>query len=349
MTESRIIADKIASATKNVDLGKEIRVTDQITAKTGYIVVGRIHGEKSTYKTVENKVGRHVTLHDGDILVGVLGHRNALHGYSGIVPEKISVGDILHVLNLGGVIGQCTSANPEVGRPFDFEVLGGALVFPEFGSRVGVPAHVKMNALTSETPFPETKKVPIVFIAGTCMSAGKTTASCEIIRHLSAAGKKVAACKLTGVSLLRDVLNMTDYGAMYSASFVDAGVVTTDEETAAPTARTILASLSSTGADVIIAELGDGILGKYGVQNILADKEIMERTCTLILCANDPVGAWGGVKLLTEQYGLTVDVISGPTTDNDASKSFIEDTLKIASLNARKGGKALGELILSKL
>ena len=56
-----------------------------------------------------------VTLHDGDVIVGVLGHRNALQGYSGVVPDAVALGQRLQLLNLGGVIGQCTSANIERG------------------------------------------------------------------------------------------------------------------------------------------------------------------------------------------------------------------------------------------
>lgn len=345
----RISVDKIASATKNVPLRKEIRVTTEITAQEGYLIAGRVCGEKSSYNTLENCEGRMVSLHDGDIVVGVLGHRNALHGYSGVVPETVAPGDRLHILNLGGVIGKCTSANPEVGAPFEFEVIGQVLVFPEFQNRIGLPAHVSMNALKSDKPLEATRKVPIVFVAGTCMNAGKTLASCQIIRHLDAAGVKIAACKLTGVSLLRDVLNMQDYGARWSASFVDAGIVTTSAETAVDSARTVLAHLSETDADVIVAELGDGLLGLYGVGKILEDKEMLARTGSFVLCANDPVGAWGSVKLLQEQYGITVNVITGPTTDNDVGTRFIQDSLGVQSMNARLKGKQFAELVLQTL
>lgn len=345
----KITVDKIASATKNVPLRKEIRISPEIIAEEGYLVCGKILGEKSTYNTLENCDGRMVSLHDGDIVVGVLGHRNALLGYSGVVPESVKVGDKLHVLNLGGVIGKCTSVNPEVGKPFEFEVLGSVLVFPEFGSRVGTLANVKMNALTDSVPFSETKKIPIIFLAGTCMNAGKTLAACQIIRHISGDGVKVAACKVTGVSLLRDVLNMQDYGATYASSFVDAGIVTTSEKTSRDSARTVIGHLSQTDADVIVAELGDGILGLYGVGKILEDKEIMERCAAFVLCANDPVGAWGAVELLKKNYGITIDVITGPATDNDVGTVFIKDTLKVESCNARIKGKEFANIVFKKV
>jgi len=43
--------------------------------------------------------------YQGDLIAGVLGERRALHGYSGVIPERVAPGDILHLLNLGGVIG----------------------------------------------------------------------------------------------------------------------------------------------------------------------------------------------------------------------------------------------------
>lgn len=341
----RYLADKISSSTKNVSLTREIRVDTAVIPESGYLVAGRIRGEKSVYNTVENCDGRMVRLHKGDILVGTLGHRNALHGYSGVVPEKIQAGDILNVLNLGGVIGTCTSVNPEVGNPFEFEVLGSVLVFPEFGSRQGVPAHIKMNALTAKTSIENAPYVPVIAIVGTSMNAGKTLAASQIVRGLSAQGKKVAACKLTGVSLLKDTLSMKDYGAFTSSSFNDVGVVTTSAETSVSAAREIISYLSSTGADVILAELGDGVMGQYGVQEILHDKKVMSRVSCLVLCANDPVGAWGGVQVLKNEYGLKVDVVTGPTTDNDAGTKAISQQLGVPAINARNKGDSLNELI----
>ena len=345
----RLTADKIASATKNVPLSREIRIVPEVTAAEGFIVAGKILNEKSVYNTLENCQGRMVRLHPGDIVVGVLGHRNALQGYTGHVPASIRAGDVLNVLNLGGVIGLCSSVNPEVGRPFDFEVLGSVLVFPEFENRVGVPAHVRMNAAVADRPLEEMPNIPVVFISGTCMNAGKTLAASQAIRYLSSRGLRVAACKLTGVSLLRDTLAMTDYGARIARSFVDVGIVTTGPETAVPAAREIIASLSTTECDVIIAELGDGILGEYGVQAILANQSIMQRRCALVLCANDPPGAWAGVKILSEEYQLAVDLVSGPTTDNVVGTSFIERSIGVPAINARTNADAFGEFLLRRI
>lgn len=338
----RLAVDKIASSTKNVRLSKDLWVREEVIAEEGYVVAGRIHGHKTVYNEVEDINGRMVTLNEGDIIVGTLGHRDALHNYSGVVPKSIKVGDRLQLLNLGGVIGQCTSANPKVGKPFDVEVLGGVLVFPEFGSREGKLANIKMNALDAPTDLTGVRHVPVVYVAGTCMQSGKTLASCTAVRGLASHGLQVGACKLTGISMLRDTLRMQDYGAKWAVSFNDAGVVTTNADTSLGTSRKIVAHLSNLGADVIVAELGAGILDRYGVQNILADEQLMSRKGAIIMCASDPVGVWGGVQILKQTYDLTADVISGPATDNAAGTEYVEQELKIAAINAMSHRDELG-------
>lgn len=343
----RLWLDKIASSTANVPLGREIRISDEVVTLEGYIVAGRVHGEKTSYNQLEDLHGRLVVLHDGDVIAGVLGHRHALHGYSGHVPQSINVGDTLQVLNIGGVLGHCTSENPDVGRPFDVEVIGGVLVFPEFESRSGVPAHIGMNAIaTNGKPAPD---VPVVYVAGTCMNSGKTSAACRLIRQLTKRGFAVGACKLTGVSLRRDTLQMSDYGARWSVSFTDAGVVSSSPENAVQVAGTLFAHLAERGAQVIVAELGDGILGEYGVAEILSGESLKSSAAAIVLCANDPVGAWGGKRVLRERFGLTVDVVSGPATDNAVGTRFVTEQLQLAAINARTNGAELGAFIADRL
>ncbi len=343
----RVIANKIASSTKNVPLNRDLRVQDEITAEEGYIIAVKVLGNKAVYDKLEDRSGRFVSLHEGDIVVGVLGKRNALHGYAGVVPQSVAVGDTLQVLNTGGVIGKCTSNNPDFGKPFDVEVLGSVLVFPEFGSRSGIPAHVSQGALNETKKLSECKSVPIVYIAGTCMNSGKTRVACELVRAISRSGKRVGGCKLTGVSLQRDLLEMKDFGAAPAASFVDAGIVTTSGESAVETTEKIFVHLIENGAEIIVAELGDGIMGTYGVQEILNDAELMKRKAALILCAADPVGAWGGAKFLEEKFNLSVDVVSGPVTDNSAGTDFIAKSLGVEAINARLNPLELGDFIVN--
>ena len=250
---------------------------DEILAEEGRILAVRILTDKSSYNTVEDPSGRMVSLRSGDVLAGVLGSRRALRGYAGEVPARVQVGDSLEVLNLGGILGRCISENPEIGPPFQAEVLGAVLAFPDLGDRVGTPATIHDGAIPIADAL--SAETPVVYVAGTCMNAGKTVAATELVRGLARRGYRVGAAKLTGVSLMRDTLAMLDAGAVAALTFNDAGVASTHPGLTVPVARGLfnrLASRTSGSPDVIVAELGDGILGEYGVQDILEDRGLDE-------------------------------------------------------------------------
>jgi hypothetical protein len=315
------------------------------------VLVVRALERKSTYNELEDCHGRMATVNEGDIIAGVLGERRALHGYSGIIPEKVNVGDTLHLLNLGGVIGLCTSANPDVGPPCRVEVLGQVLSFPHLGERRGVPATIRTNALPSVDVVEHS--VPIVYVAGTCMNAGKTFAACEIIRGLTKRGLRVGAAKLTGVSLRRDTLKMEDVGAIRALNFNDLGIVTTRPESAPPVARGLIHALNDPmlglKLDCIVLELGDGIMGEYGVYEILREADLMAPARVHVMCANDPVGAWGAVEYMRTELGIAITVITGPTTDNSVGRNFVEGRLGVPAVNARQAGDALAGVVADAL
>src|SRR6476661_6829403 len=135
-----VVVDKISSVTQACGLGNEVRVaTDNIPAEEGVVVVVEILTNKSTYNTLELTSGRMAKVGKGDIVAGALGHRKALFGYSGHVPEKLAVGDVIQMLNIGGVLGVCDSLNTEKGKPFDSRVLGVALPSLFLSEGIGVP------------------------------------------------------------------------------------------------------------------------------------------------------------------------------------------------------------------
>ena len=256
------------------------------------MVAVRVLNNKSRYNQLELTSGRMATVNQGDVIVGALGHRNALLGYSGHMPSALVAGDTVQVLNIGGVLGICDSVNPEVGEPFDCEVLGTPLNFPYLGERIGVPARAGQATLDPDAKL-VSAGVPVVALAGTCMDSGKTAAACAIVSRLRNLKLKVAACKATGVALRRDILAMEDAGAGDTMIFSDLGVVTTTAANGPALTRTMLTALAAKQPDVIVIELGDGLLGSYGVDAILADEAIHDALTSVVLCANDPVAAVG--------------------------------------------------------
>jgi hypothetical protein len=336
---TRLKLDRISSSTRNAHLGTEVIVGDQILAGEGYVLAVRILEDKSTYNTIEDTGGRMVSLRAGDVLAGTLGTRRALRGYAGVVPSTIAVGDTIEVLNLGGILGRCTSVNPEIGPPFKAEVLGAILTFPEMGDRVGRPAHIRDLAVPPADRLESA--IPVVYVAGTCMNAGKTVAATELVRGLTRSGLRVGAAKLTGVSLMRDALSMQDAGAVAALTFNDVGVASTHAGVTVSTAKGIFNRLAQAKPDVIVAELGDGILGEYGVQDILRDSELVSVGAAYVMAAPDPVACWGAAELMRREYGLPLTAITGPATDNEVGIVYITAELGLAAHNARRDAPGL--------
>ena len=345
-----VIVDKLSSVTSDLDLGREIRVGDSIPSEEGVIVAAQVLNEKSSYNRLELASGRMARVRSGDVVVGALGHRKALFGYSGHIPESVKPGDVLQLLNIGGVLGVCDSINVNMGRPFDARVLGVVLEFPFLGERVGVPARVGDEALnTGDSRDLDLGGVPVVAMAGTCMNSGKTAAACAIIGHLRHQGYVVDAFKATGVSLRRDILAMEDAGARNTAIFTDFGVVSTAPENAPALVRAMLRRMAAAGPDLILFELGDGILGAYGVEAILADADIRSSLSCLLLCASDPVAAWGGARLLKEEYGIDVAAVTGPATDNQVGLDILAQRIGVPGYNAITHSAELGEFVARKV
>lgn len=336
----KVTLDKIGSSTVRLALPREVEISTHIEPKEGNVLAVRALMEKSVYDRLELTTGRMAKINRGDVLAGALGYRRALKGFVGVVPESLHVGDVIHVLNLGGVLGRCVGKNPDLGPPLEAEVLGAVMVN-------GKAANIADNAIpTRDTlgPVP-----PLVVVAGTCMSAGKTAAASEIVRRFTHAGKKVAAAKLSGVAALRDTLDMEDHGAFVSRSFLDCGLPSTAHvKDLAPYARAILADLAAQGPDVIVVELGDGILGDYRVGTFFEDSELKAATKAVVMCANDLVAAWGAQKLL-EKWKLPVTVMSGPVTDNQTGTEYIVQELKVPAYNAKGDGRALFGVVYDKV
>jgi hypothetical protein len=337
-----IDVDKIGSATSPLELAKTVAVVSTSSSpRAGDVVVVRALTDSATYNMLELPTGRLAKINPGDLLIGVLGRRRALKGFVGDVPASVSAGDELHLLNMGGVIGCCTGHHSSLGDAIKLEVIG--LVADENGTI----RNIIDAALPPKTSLGES--APLVLIAGTSMNSGKTYAATELIKQATRAGLKVAAGKLSGVACLRDTMNMADHGAIATASFLDCGLASTvDMADLAPTAKAIIARLNEVNPDLIVIELGDGILGGYSVDTVFDDVEVREATAAFIFCASDYVGAWGGIELMRKR-GVEIDVISGSVTDSRMGEDYVMNEFGVPAANARREGSALFDLVREKL
>lgn len=354
-------ADKIGSATSPLDLTKTISVTSENNQpRPGDVVVVKALSESVTYGNLELPNGRLAKINRNDILIGVLGRRRALKGFVGDVPVTIKTGDKLNLLNMGGVIGVCKGHHSSFSDAIEVEVLGIAADFgfeiqdSRFENEDRRPKNKKQrprilnigdNALQPSNRLEKT--APIVVVAGTCMNSGKTVAATEIVKQAHHAGLKVAGAKLSGVAALRDTLNMEDHGAFVTASFLDCGLPSTvDHEDLPSVAKAILNHLNESKPDLIVVELGDGIIGGYAVDSVLQDAEIKRAVSSFVFCAGDYVGVVGGMTVL-KNLGINIDVIAGSVTDSQMGEDFVEQNYGIKAGNARRDGKRLFELINS--
>ncbi len=331
----KVLLDKIGSVTLHAHLPREVELSDAVAPRLGDIVVVKALQDKTVYNTLELVSGRMARIGRDDVIAGVLGRRRALRGFVGEIPETLKVGDRLHVLNLGGVLGVVVSGTPDVGKPLLCEVLG------------GVKAGDGIASIRKELPpAPETlPDIPIVLVEGTCMSAGKTHAAATIVGKLTQRGWRINAAKLTGVACLKDTLNMEDHGAKRTMSFLDMGLPSTvGVPDMGGIARRILSELASDKPDAIVVELGDGIIGAYGVGDILKDKEVLKRTKCHVMAANDLVAAWGADQLM-RSWGIEIDVLTGPATDNDSGEDWAAKELRIPAANARTNAHKLVDLV----
>jgi hypothetical protein len=339
-----VVLDKIASVTRACGLQREVRVSADIPCVEGTVVAVRVRNDKATYDQLELPSGRLAQVKRGDVIAGALGHRQALFGYAGHLPERLAPGDTVHLLNMGGVLGICDAATPELGPPFECEVLGAVLTFPFLGERIGVAAHIGGEPLEPLPPL-AAGGVPVVALVGSCMNCGKTAAACALVHELARGGLTVDGFKATGVSLRRDLLALEDAGARRTAIFTDLGVVATTDDNAPAVTRALITRLAAGRPHAIVAELGDGLLGAYGVGAILADPEIRAAFTAVVLAANDPVAAWGGVRLLREHFAVEPVAVTGPATDNLAGTRIIERELGVPAVNARSDGARLAALV----
>jgi hypothetical protein len=293
-------------------------------ARVGDVVVVEVLTTNVAYPNLELPDGSFRELRVGDLVVGSLGSRQALRGFVGFAPETIEPGETLALLNMGGVIGRFVDSITSLGEPARVRYLG--TVVDEEGvvnlSRVGLP-----EAAAIAEPR------PIVLVIGTCMSVGKTATMARLIECAAAAGFAVGAAKLSGVGAIRDLTKFAEAGAVDVKSFLDCGLPSTvDADDLAPIVKTVVNALAG---DLVVVELGDGIMGHYKVETVLTDPDIMRHVASVVVCAGDITAAYGAKHYL-DRFGVEICAFSGLATENVSGSGYIEEHLGVPAINGLK-------------
>ena len=302
--------------------------------ETGDYVVCEVVGPPGPQYQIERPSGRMCQVFDGDIVIGAFGKRAAtLEG----VGDWREIGNdmALHALTPAGLFGKATSVSPML-PPFMQLSYKGHVVRDE---------KITMGqCCTHRDPIDLT--MPVVLLIGTSMSSGKTTSGRVIVHELKRRGFKVTAAKLTGAARYRDMLSLGDAGADAIFDFVDVGLPSTvcpsDEFEAAM--RQLLTKITTTGADVLVAEAGASPLEPYNGD--LAKKLIDKNVRMLVLCASDPYAVLG----VQHAFGRQPDLVCGPAANTEAAIELVRKLCGIPALNLMRQSArdALGQLLDEK-
>ena len=342
MKTQKIIVNKIGSVLKNINLNQQVYISKKIHAVEGQAVVVKVLEEQTKYGKLELTTGLMSKIKKGELIIGVLGERKALAGIVGIVPKEIKTGDVLNVLNIGGVIGKATSWNKDfVDSPIPVKILGEVII-----NNKSLNIHDSIQKLDSIL----IKTVPLIVVMGTAMNVGKTTATVKLIQSIKNKTKlNLVAAKLSGIAAQKDILAMKKAGANQVLSFLDVGISSTinNHGLVVPAAKTIINKLTKEKPDLIVVELGDGIIGWYGVEKLLNDKEFSKAMSFNIMCAHDLVGAKGSYDML-KNLNLKINFFAGPVTNNTAGTDYIENILKIPSQDIRYDTNKLLQVLKKK-
>ena len=246
--EDLFLPDLVASAASKVALPDPLRIESVGEPEHGDIVLARVREVNPAYPNLETASSSEICLSEGNIILGTLGIRRALYGFSGKLPSGLNPGDPLHLLNKGGVIGQCTAFHRALGWPSRLEYLGTVV-------RDGRALNLRDGGLALKTgPLPET---PLILVMGTCMNSGKTAVCKEILRLFSGRGFSVNAGKVAGVACFQDLKGMKEAGAQEVLSFHDFSLASTAQVSdLAPVARSLVHHLAKSEPDFIVLEMG---------------------------------------------------------------------------------------------
>ena len=309
-----------SSVTRISDLQRqpfEIRTFARDTWATGDYVLCEAVGRPGPLYQVEQPAGRMCQVFEGDQIIGAFGERAATLEGAG---DWQSIGDDLqlHALTSAGLFGRATSVSPLLPPLMQLKYMG-HVVRREKVTMGQFCAHV------DPVPF----NIPVVLLIGTSMSSGKTTSGRVIVHELKQRGLKVAAAKLTGAARYRDVLSLGDAGADHIFDFVDAGLPSTvcEPDTFKDALEQLLARISASGADILVAEAGASPLEPYNgaaAMTVLEDNIKM-----LVLCASDPYAVMG----VQHAFGREPDLVCGPAANTQAAIVLVEKLCGVQALN----------------
>jgi hypothetical protein len=266
-------------------------------SRAGDLVIGRVT-EIGVHDHAENRNGRRMRLHIGDLVVGALGNRYATDFYEGYVLDSPHC----HLLTAGGLIGSVVTSHDAHGQPTGLEIVGGLT------GADGEPLSTEHFA--QPAPATPMRRPPTIAVVGSGMNAGKTTTAAALIRGWTRAGLRAGAGKVTGSGSGKDRWEYLDAGAASVADFLDFGMPSTFGYPGERLTATMLAirdALAVDGCEVIVLEIADGLLMPETARLL---RILQGEVDGVVLATGDALSARAGVDIL-QDLGLPVLALSG--------------------------------------
>lgn len=306
------------------DLSYEVEPLPPEQWAGGDYVVGEIDAGQHRVHNIELDSGRMVQVLTGDHVVGAFGNRAAT--LEGVGSWRNIEHGRMHAMTSAGLLGAMTSKSKLIEALTELTYIGHV-------ARNGNKVCMADFAIRSDH---DRFDVPTILLAGTSMSAGKTTTGRIVVHELEKLGKRVIGAKLTGAGRYRDILSFRDAGADAVYDFVDAGMPSTvvPEDAFVSAIRPLLYHIDSLRPDFLVAEAGASPLEPYN--GAAAIRELGDNIRCTILCASDPYSVVGVEKA----FGLKPDVVTGPATSTSAAIDLVWELTGLAAINVLKQGSS---------
>ncbi len=281
-----------------IEMPEDIR-----SLSAGDVVAVRVT-KVGSHKRIYQADRRFSTLYQGDIIIGGLGYRYATDAFHA---DTLDCNNLAIITN-GALIGTVSDKNSKMRPPTSVELVG--RVIDQGGYTLSV------EPCLHHTPKTILKSVPLVLSVGSGMNAGKTTLTSRVCSNLSKQGVKVALLKFTGSVSHRDVDEYAASGAHFIRDFSSYGILSTYQ-----VSRTTLNLLCQnmindavvSGADMIIAEIADGLL-QPETNQLLRDQLLKNTVSGVLAAANCSLSALYLVNELSAM-GYSKIVLSGTVTN----------------------------------
>jgi hypothetical protein len=291
----------------------------------GDVVLARVD-KIGQHARIELPGGRRASLFAGDEILVAYGDRYAPDQFEAEVPPDLGAA---HLVAAGGVAARVLSAHGLMKPPTEITPIG--LVVDAFGrvtlSRCAPHVLGESRRATATCPL-------VIAVIGTSMNSGKTTAMASVARGLRAAGRRVAAGKVTGTGAGGDTHLFVDSGAKPVLDFTDFGFASTyrlppDEVRSIFVA--LLAELGRDGPDAIVIEIADGVLQRETAR-LISDPVFAASVDHVVFAANDALGAASGCAHMAAA-GLPVSAVSGRLTTSPLATAEARRAIQLPVLS----------------